>query len=79
VVRPSDEEAHVSDQYDGPQRFRLDLDRTRTVIVQMTSRGEPPLQPASPVLPADASPCSTVLPEMVRLPPVAWVISTRRG
>ena len=37
------------------------------------------LQPASPVLPADASPCSTVLPEMVRLPPVAWVISTRRG
>jgi xanthine dehydrogenase accessory factor len=41
--------------------------------------GLPRLQSASPVLPADASPCSTVLPEMVRLPPVAWVISTRRG
>jgi hypothetical protein len=41
--------------------------------------GAPRLQPASPVLLADASPCSTVLPEMVRLPPVAWVISTRRG
>jgi hypothetical protein len=37
------------------------------------------LQPAPPVLPAVASPCSTVLPEMVRLTPVAWVISTLRG
>ena len=37
------------------------------------------LQPASSVLPAGVSPGSTVLPEMVRPAPVAWVISTRRG
>jgi hypothetical protein len=39
------------------------------------------LQPAPPppLLPVGASPCSTVLPEMVRLPPAARVISTRRG
>jgi hypothetical protein len=39
-----------------------------------------PTQPAPPpVLPADASPCSAVLPEMVRLLPAARVIWTRRG
>ena len=32
-----------------------------------------------PVPPVGASPGSTVLPEMVRLPPGAWVISTRRA
>jgi hypothetical protein len=32
-----------------------------------------------PPLPAGASPFSAVLPEMVRLPPEAWVISTRRA
>jgi hypothetical protein len=84
VVRPSDEEAPVSDRYDGSQTVRAgprsDPDGDRADDVE----GAPRLQPASPVPPADASPCSTVLPEMVlpemvRLPPVAWVISTRRG
>src|SRR4051812_48770008 len=37
------------------------------------------LQPAPPSLGAGVSPCSTVLPEMVRAAPVAWVISTLRG
>ena len=37
------------------------------------------LQPASPAPGAGASPGSTVLPEMVRRAPVAWVISTLRG
>ena len=32
-----------------------------------------------PVPLAGAPPCSAVLPEMVRLPPGAWVISTRRA
>jgi hypothetical protein len=79
VVRPSDEETPVSDRYDGPQTVRAgprsDPDGDRADDVE----GAPRLQPASPALPADASPCSTVLPKMVRLPPVAWVISTRRG
>ncbi len=75
----SDEETPVSDQYDGPQTVRAGPrsnphgDRADDV------EGAPRLQPASPVSLADASPCSTVLPEMVRLPPVAWVISIRRG
>jgi len=79
VVRPSDEETPVSDLYDGPQTVRTgprsDPDGDRADDIE----GAPRPQPASPELPADASPCSTVLPEMVRLPPVAWVISTRRG
>jgi hypothetical protein len=62
-----------------PKRSGLNLDRTRIVIVQMTSRGRRRVQPASPLPPADASPCSTVLPETERPPPVARVISTRRG
>ena len=35
--------------------------------------------PAPPVLPAGASPCPAVLPEMVRLPPGARVTSIRRA
>jgi hypothetical protein len=36
-------------------------------------------QRASPAVGAGVSPCSTVVPEMVRRAPVAWVISTLRG
>ena len=42
--------------------------------------GHRDVQPApAPVPPAGASPCSIVLPEMVRLPPAGRVISTRRA
>jgi hypothetical protein len=42
-------------------------------------RGLPILPAPPPVLPAGASRCSAVLPEMVRLPPAARVIWTRRA
>ena len=51
----------------------------RHAQVQLPVAGHRDVQPAPPVLPAGASPGSTVLPEMVRLPPAVRVISTRRA
>jgi hypothetical protein len=53
--------------------------RTREAVGRPL-RGHGDVQPAPPpVPPAGASPCSMVLPEMVRLPPAGRVISTRRA
>jgi hypothetical protein len=49
------------------------------VDVQPTTLSHRRRQPAPPILSAGASPGSTVLPEMVRPAPLAWVISTLRG
>jgi hypothetical protein len=53
--------------------------RTREAVGR-SLRGHGDVQPTPPpVPPAGASPCSMVLPEMVRLPPAGRVISTRRA